>query len=273
MTALPPTRYVTRFWRLARLALHLARGMAIAGFVFPLISPARRRAHVRRWSHALLSVLAIRLHVHDDRAAGPQAGPGSKIMLVANHISWLDIFAINAVSPARFVAKSEVARWPLVGWLSTRAGTLYVHRARRHDTARINREVGAALQAGELVAVFPEGTTTDGTRILKFHSSLLEPAVAEQAAIRPIALSYWRSDGTRCTEIAYDGKWSLWDTLRRMVRLRHIEARLTVLPLVEPQDHRRILAGAAHRAISEALLLPPSGRRTERDGGLPGAAR
>lgn len=245
-----PTSYAVRALRLARLALHLLRGLLIAAIVFPQIDDRRRRTHVRRWSRKLLAILAVRLHVVRH---GEQAVHGAGMMLVANHVSWVDIFAIDAVMPTRFVAKSEVARWPLIGWLSTRVGTLYVQRARRHDTARINRDVRAALERGELVGVFPEGTTTDGSRLLKFHSSLLQPAVSEQAAILPVALSYWRGDGTRCTELAYDGHWSLWDTLRRMVSVRRIRCRLTVLPPLEPGLPRRELSLAAHHAIAEAL--------------------
>jgi len=263
------TGHFVRVARLVRLVLHLLRGMAIAGVVFPFVSEARRRGHVRRWSRQLLAILAIRLHVQ--RADGGQSRHGRPAMLVANHISWIDIFAIDAVMPARFVAKSEVARWPLVGWLSTRAGTLYVSRSRRHDTARINRDMSAALERDELVAVFPEGTTTDGTRILKFHSSLLQPAVSVQAAILPVALSYTRGDGTRCTELAYDGRWSLWDTVRRMLTLQRIDCRLTVLPLMHPQRHRRMLADDARAAIATALDLPVSGTRTERAAGPPDA--
>ncbi len=266
-----PTSRAVSVLRIARLLLHLARGLLIAAIVFPFIGDARRRTHIRRWSRQLLAILAIRLHVVPPAAA--RARTPERAMLVANHVSWIDIFAIDAVMPARFVAKSEVARWPLVGWLSTRAGTLYVRRTRRHDTARINRDVRSALQRGDLVAVFPEGTTTDGSRLRKFHSSLLQPAVSEQAAIVPVALSYWKSDGTRCTELAYDSRWSLWDTVRRMVRVKRIRCTLTLLPALQPQRHRRELTDAAHRAIAEVLEREVSGTRTEKPGGLRGAAR
>lgn len=267
----PVTSLPIRGLRIARLALHLAHGMLVAATVFPHITGARRQAHIRRWSQRLLTILAIRLdvvrHPHARDVSPPRA------MLVANHVSWIDIFAIDAIMPARFVAKSEVARWPLVGWLSTRAGTLYVSRARRHDTARINRDVHAALERGELVAVFPEGTTTDGSRLLKFHSSLLQPAVSGQAAIVPVAVSYWKGDGMRCTELAYDGHWSLWDTVRRMVRVPRIRCTLTLLPHLHPEQHRRELAGAAHRAIAHALDAQLNGSRIDKADGLPGAAR
>ena len=242
------TTLAVRVLRIVRLALHLGRGLLIAGLVFPRVTDAQRQAHIRRWSRELLAILSVRLHVERASESLPQ-----RAMLVANHVSWVDIFVIDAVMPTRFVAKSEVARWPLVGWLSTRAGTLYLSRARRRDTARINRDVRTALERGELVGVFPEGTTTDGSRLLKFHSSLLEPAVSQQAAIVPVALSYWKSDGERCTELAYDAHWTLWQTVRRMVRVADIRCTITLLPALDAQRHRRELASAAHHAIAEAL--------------------
>ncbi len=257
--SVPLTSRAVRVARILRLVLHLLRGLLIAAFVFPSIDHARRRAHVRRWSRQLLGILAIRLRVVHATA---DARVGPRTMVVANHVSWIDIFAIDAVMPARFVAKSEVASWPVLGWLATRAGTLYVHRARRHDTARINRDVRAALDRGELVAVFPEGTTTDGSRVLKFHSSLLQPAVSAHAAIVPVAVSYSRADGTRCTELAYDGHRSLWDTLRRMVQLARIRCTLTVLPPLPARAHRRELADEAHRAIAGSLGVAPSDTRS-----------
>ena len=246
------TSCLTRAARIARLVFHLGRGLVIAAWAFPRITAARRRAHIRRWSLQLLRILAIRLHVvHREGRARPR-----RAMLVANHVSWLDIFAIDAVLPARFVAKSEVARWPLAGWLATRAGTLYVQRARRHDTARINRDMHAALARGERVAVFPEGTTSDGTRLLKFHSSLLEPALQGGVPLLPVALRYRRPDGSICTELAYDGHRTLWDTVRRMVRVPRIECHVTILPPLVDHGHRRELARAAHDAIAQTLDLP-----------------
>lgn len=265
-----PTSFFVRVSRISRLVLHLVRGMLIAAFCFPRISEAGRRTHIRHWSQQLLRILAIQLQVTPAGVARQPHPP--RTVLVANHISWVDVFAIDAVMPARFVAKAEVASWPLAGWLATRVGTLYIRRARRHDTARINRDMGAALQNGELLAVFPEGTTSDGTRLLKFNSSLLEPAVSQQAALLPIALSYWRPDGTRCTELAYDGQWTLWDTIRRMVAVARIECRMTVLPVIEPQHHRRVLATEARRVIGDALGLPVSDSHTETPAGLPVAA-
>ena len=186
------TGWATRYLRISRLALHFARGLVTSALVFPFVGAPQRRRTIQRWSRELLALLSVRLHVH----GRPPPEGARPLMVVANHVSWLDIFAINAVVPVRFVAKSEIRRWPLIGWLCAQAGTLFIRQARRRDTARINELVAAALRAGEVFTVFPEGTTTDGSSVRKFHSSLLEPALAARAAVQPVAIRYERDDGT-----------------------------------------------------------------------------
>lgn len=255
--------------RIARLGLHLLRGLVIAGLFFPFVSRARRRHEVKRWSARLLRILAVRLHVYGDP---PRRGP--PLMLIANHVSWLDIFAINAVLPARFVAKAEVRRWPVIGWFSEKAGTLFIERARRHDTARLSRLVMEAMQAGDPVAIFPEATTSDGSELLKFHSSLLQPALDARAALYPVAIRYVHGDGTPCTEAAYDGEKSLWDTLLLIAMQRTIDVHVYFLaPLAYHDHHRRELAQAAREAIRRTLFPPSRGSHTGKSAGPRAAAR
>jgi 1-acyl-sn-glycerol-3-phosphate acyltransferase len=261
---MPAAQFFRQWTRIIRFALHLARGLLIEAFVFPLQGEDKRKREIQRWSQQLLALLAVRLCVH-----GAPADRTQPLMFVANHVSWLDIFAINAIVPARFVAKSEVRRWPLVGWLCEKAGTIFIERARRHDTARINHAIGDALGAGDVFVVFPEGTTTDGSTVLKFHASLLEPALESGAAVQPVALRYECADGALCTEAAYDGDKSAWDTLVGMTSEREIVARVWFLqPLAPHARHRRELAQAARDAILLRLQPPPSGNRTDRLAGL-----
>jgi 1-acyl-sn-glycerol-3-phosphate acyltransferase len=230
---------------------------------------SRRQHEIRRWSRQLLALLSVELHVEGevpDGAAG--------VMLVGNHMSWLDIFAINAVRPARFVSKAEVRQWPLIGWLSVSAGTLFIERARRRDTARINDSVTAALRGGDMVAVFPEGTATDGTAVHKFHSSLLEPAITAEAAVHPVAIRYTRADGTLCTEAGYDGDKTLWDSFTSMIGQPVIHAHLDFLPpLPAGFSTRREIAQAARDAIERRLFPSVPRSHTETGAGLPAASR
>lgn len=236
--------------RITRVALHLLAGVLTIAFAFPFYSPSRRRAAIRRWSGKMLRIVGVRLHVHGQP---PRAG-GKPALLVANHVSWLDIYVINAVSPVRFIAKSEIRGWPVIGWLSMKTGTLFIERARRRDTARITGLVADALLAGDVCAVFPEGTTSDGRRVLPFHSSLLQPALIADATVFPVALRFERPDATLCTEAAYDGDKSLWQTLLSIAAQPVIHAHVWFLdPVHGGGAHRRTLAQSTHQAIARHL--------------------
>ncbi len=237
-----------RCLRLARVFLHLLRGLLISTLLFPFYSRTRRRQEIRKWSAALMHILGVQVHVHD---APVRARP---LMLVSNHVSWLDIFALNSAIPMRFVAKSEIRRWPFIGWLSAKTGTLFIERGRRSDTARVNRLIAEAMLEGDVVAVFPEGTTSDGTQILRFHSSLLQPALIADAVVQPVALRFTHGDGSLCTEAAFDGDKTLLQSLLQISALRKIAVQLHFLPLLSGDvPHRRALADAAHAAIASRL--------------------
>ena len=242
------TSVVTRGLRFARVFAHLLQGLLIVALLFPFFSRARCRLEIRKWSAALMHVLGVKVHVHD---APVRARP---LMLVSNHVSWLDIFALNSAIPMRFVAKSEIRRWPFIGWLSAKTGTLFIERGRRSDTARVNRLIAEAMLEGDVVAVFPEGTTSDGAQILRFHSSLLQPALIAGAVVQPVALRFTRGDGSLCTEAAFDGDKTLWQSLLQILAQRRIDAQLHFLPLLSGDvPHRRALADAAHAAIASRL--------------------
>jgi 1-acyl-sn-glycerol-3-phosphate acyltransferase len=251
--------------------MHLLQGVAIAGLLFPIVSKRRRRDAIKRWSAQLLRTLGVRLHVHGEPP--PQRGRQKResvspaidappIMMVANHVSWLDIFIIDAVVPARFVAKSEIRTWPVIGWLTEKTGTLFIRRARRHDIARINHALAEAMRDDYPFAVFPEGTTTDGSSVLKFHSSLLQPALLAGAVLYPVALRFMRPDGTLCTEAAYDGPKSLWETLLLIVAQPAIHAHVHFLPPLANHGHRRDFARVAREVIVHSLFPPSRDSRT-----------
>lgn len=183
---------------------------------------------------------------------GPQAA-----MIAANHISWLDIFAISGVRPTRFIAKSEVRDWPLAGWIAERAGTIFIRRERRRDTARINDLVHAALAEGDCVGLFPEGTTTEGDRLLKFHSSLFEPAVANGARIFPVAVRYEHADGSLCRAMAYVGELSFMQSLALVIRQRGTVARVCFAAPVDAAGlGRREIAALAEERVATMLGVP-----------------
>lgn len=246
------TNLCTRVLRFVRVALHVARTAAFGTLVLSFLDHAGRADYVRRWSAHLLSILAIRLEV-----SGKPPGAGTTAMIVANHVSWLDIFAINAAHPVRFVAKSEIRRWPIFGPICEQGGTLFIERARRHHIAEINRKMAAALRQGDTFAVFPEGMITTGDMLLPFHASLLQPALTCEAMLYPVAIRYTRADGSLCSEADYQGEKSMMDSLKLMVTQPKIIARLHFLPpLACSGKHRRELALEAARLIATSLGVP-----------------
>jgi 1-acyl-sn-glycerol-3-phosphate acyltransferase len=252
-----------------RLVAHVAAALFILRLVFPRSSLARRRALHGWWSRKLVRLLGLETRVEGTLPASGEIGA----MVAANHVSWLDVFFVSSVWPTRFISKSEVRDWPVAGWIAERAGTLFVKRARRRDTARINEMVHAALAQGDCVGLFPEATTTMGDRLLRFHSSLFEPAVANNACVHPVAIRYEHADGSLCRALAYDDL-SFMQSLGLIVRQRHVVARLMfAAPIDAAGLGRREVCVLAEARVASLLGLPaPSTEpRTPRD--PPGAPR
>lgn len=265
-----PTSLPVRAWRVLRIALHVLRGLLTAAIVLPWSTPRLRLVLTREWSRSLLTLLGVRLTIR-----GEALNEAShKVMVVANHVSWLDIYLLNAAWPARFVSKAEVRNWPVAGWLAEVTGTLFLERGKRRDTARINGAIATALNHGDCVAFFPEGTTTDGTRIRPFLASLLQPAVDAGAELRPAALRYLNADGSINTRAAYCDEMSMMDSLRNILAQREIRAELHFLaPIACANKTRRELARQSETAISSALSLANPHRTPETPGDPPDAAQ
>lgn len=250
--------------RFLRVVLHLAWGTLLAAVVFPFATQARREAIIERWSRKLLACLNVRLTV----MGAPAARSG--VVFVANHISWLDVWLLHSQRACRFVAKAEVAHWPLIGWLAKKAGTLFIRREQRHHTAAINREITVALAQGACIALFPESTTSDGRQLRRFHPSLLQPAADLGAPVIPVALRYVDDAGRPDTTPAYIDQMTLMESLRRVLAAREIRAELRFLPAIATRGRsRREIARAAQAAIAAALSLPDPDRTPETAPGLP----
>jgi 1-acyl-sn-glycerol-3-phosphate acyltransferase len=141
------------------------------------------------------------------------------VLLVANHISWLDILVMNAAHPARFVSKADVKHWPVLGALITGAGTLLIERESRRDAMRVVHQMADGLRAHDTLAVFPEGTTGDGQSLLPFHANLIQAAISAHAPVQPVALKYVDGpSGARSDAPLFIGDTtllqSIWSTLR-----------------------------------------------------------
>lgn len=233
-------------FRLARVGLHLLWGAATVAVVYPWIAARFRRALKRRWSRQLLETLGIRLKLGAGRTALPARG-----LVVCNHISWLDIYVINALTPAAFVSKDDVKHWPLIGWLCAHTETIFLERGSRAAAQRTRATMIGHLQSAVHVAVFPEGTTTGGDRVLPFHAALFQGAIDAGVAVVPLALRYTDHAGNPSRAPAYDGDITLWQSLRAIARADDIQADLRVMTGVATEGiSRRDLAQRCHEVIS-----------------------
>jgi 1-acyl-sn-glycerol-3-phosphate acyltransferase len=238
-------------WRLTRMALHALHGLLVTLLVLPWLDATGRRARVQWWSARLLRLLGVQLQVHGQFRTGAK-------LIVANHVSWLDITAIHAVCPeARFVSKSDVQRWPLIGRLVDAGDTLYIERDRKRDALRVVQVMTEALSAGDSVAVFPEGTTGDGRALLPFHANLLQAAIDGNAPIQPVALRYSEPGHPVSLAAMFVGETTLMQSMALIARARDLRVTLHVLPAQScGQADRRALA--RHTGLLIASTLDPA---------------
>jgi 1-acyl-sn-glycerol-3-phosphate acyltransferase len=211
--------------RAVRLSAHVFYALLLA-CIFPSLGKESQQRTRRKWSAKLLVILNVRTHPCGTESTKVNSGK----LFTANHISWLDVFVINASTPARFVAKSEVDTWPLVGWLVRRTGTVFIKREYKRDTVRANTVISNYLLTGEDIVLFPQGTSTDGTRPVSFHSSLLQGAIDVGAPVHPVAIFYHDSDGKLIEEVAFTGEMTFFDSLWKVLCLPALCAGVTYLP-------------------------------------------
>jgi 1-acyl-sn-glycerol-3-phosphate acyltransferase len=175
---------------------------------------------------------------------------------VSNHVSWLDILAINAVHPLRFVSKADVRRWPLVGWLVAAAGTLFIERERRRDAMRVVHQLAEALKLGQTIAVFPEGMTSPGDRLLPFHGNLLQAAIVTGTPVQPVALRFADTNQDPSMAAAYVGDTNLVESMWAIATATGLRASVRWLaPESTKHADRRALAAHLHGRIGAALQL------------------
>jgi 1-acyl-sn-glycerol-3-phosphate acyltransferase len=197
------------------------------------------------------------------RALGVQlcvegAAPASGSLLVANHVSWLDILAIASCTPAIFVAKSEVRDWPAIGWLAVRAQALFLKRSSGRSLLRVKNRIAALLLERRDVAIFPEGTTSDGSGVLPFRSGLLQAAVDGARPVQPVAIAYYAEDGNPSVDAAFIDGMSLWQSMVAICRSGRITVRLAfAAPLAPAGRTRKKLAREARETIAATFAQHP----------------
>jgi 1-acyl-sn-glycerol-3-phosphate acyltransferase len=242
-------------FRAVRLVLHLLYG-ALLATIYPHLSRGLQKSIMRQWSIDLLNVLNVRISVSGDISLHDI----KQGLIVANHISWLDVYVMSSILPMRFVAKSEVRNWPFIGWLCSRAQTIFIERNKKSDTVRTNLQMVEHLRQGNAMAIFPEGTTSNGTQVRHFHASLLQPAIDAQTPIYPVGIHYHDKHNKPNFDAAYIDDMSFMQSLWKILSSRDLHVRLTTAHELSTEvENRRLLALEAHRRIAHALSieLPP----------------
>ena len=237
-------------WRVLCVIGMVARGLWLAGLVMPRLDAAGRQRVVQRWSVRMLRCLGVTVRVSGN------AHPGA-VLMVANHVSWLDIPALHASAPrARFVSKSNIAHWPFLGRLARAGGTLFIERERKRDALRVVHEVADALRQSDAVAVFPEGTTGAGHDVLPFHANLLQAAITTATVVQPIAVRYSEPGHAVSVAAQYTGTTTLMESLLKVCRARGLVVDVHFLP-AEPvgESDRRTLAESLRGRIAAELNL------------------
>ncbi len=222
---------------------HTLLGLTLATAVLPLSRKPYRSRLIQWWCKNLLAAFNLRVSSHGYIPA-PNAQP-TTTMFVANHISWSDIHAINSIIALRFIAKSEIKNWPVFGYLVSRANTLFIDRSKKRDAKRTIDVAIQSLQAGDNLCLFPEGTTTDGTTMQPFKSSLIQAAIEAKASIWPVAIRYPHPNGGVNVNVAYAGETTLMESMQNILAQKQPVIELHFLPpiaaeVVAKQDRREL---------------------------------
>lgn len=258
-----------RLVRATRLIGHLLLGALLAHTILGRRVRAQRHdALVRWWARGILRILNVRLEIEGQACTAP-------VLFAANHVSWLDIACLRAALDAEFVAKQEVARWPVIGRMAGLAGTLFLNRGERDASLAAANSMSMALAAGRSVAIFPEGTTGDGRRLGRFHARLYQAAIRTRRPVQAVAIAYPHPyDVQGCTSVAGDrtsratgvhpaapfvGDDNLGRHVWALLAEEALTARLTLCPPIHEPGERRTLAERTRAQIADALdLLSPT---------------
>ncbi len=248
---------VRRDLRLAAVAC-VVLGSLLASPLLVVVG-ARGREHLARTVfRAVLRAVGVRLEVSGRDGL---AARGRGALVVNNHTSWLDIVAVNAVRPMRAVAKRDIASWPVLGWLVSAAGSVYVDRAGLRSLPGTVGRLTEALRGGSMVNVTPEGTTWCGLTHGRFRAAMFQAAIDGGVPVLPVALRFRMSDGTPTTAPAFVGDETIVDSVRRVAALRGLVLEVHVLDELAPgrAADRRALAALAEAAVDTVLLPSPAG--------------
>ena len=237
-----------------RLLFAFVNAFVIVWFKFPRATREQKLAHIQSWSSQVLRVLGVDVQIAH---ASTSLNAINTQLLVANHVSWLDVLVIQALQPCVFVAKSEVQHWPVVGSLAQACGVVFVDRSSSSAARKMVDDVASALHHGYCVAGFPEGTSSEGYAVSLFHANLFEAAIHHGVEVLPLALRYTHAQtGALCLNAAFVGEIGFLTSLHHVLRCSGIQAHVHVGKTLSPHGHtRRTLAHLSHRSVAMQLAV------------------
>lgn len=246
---------LTMLLKYLRLIQAFGHAFWILWIKFPKLDKEQKLQEIKMWSKKTLTVIGIQV-VHDT-VAPPTEPADVPMLLVANHVSWVDALIIQTIQPSIFVAKSEVKSWPIVGNIATACGVVFVDRGSPSSARRMVDDVSSALHHGYCVAGFPEGTSSGGTAVSLFHANLFEAAINHNIQVQPLAIRYVNPQtGSLCLKAAFIGDIGFVQSLHQVMTSSGIQARVHVGKALSPTGHsRRTLAHLSHKCVSGQLEL------------------
>jgi 1-acyl-sn-glycerol-3-phosphate acyltransferase len=239
---------LSRFFSVLRIIAHVVKGCFILLLVFPWLKVEQRYRSIRHWCKQLLGIFQMRLSV-----IGAEQLEDAHYLMAANHISWIDIHVINAFKPHYFVAKSEVASWPIFGWMAKQLGTLFIERGKSNSIRNMVQEVAGQLNQ-KAICIFPEGTSTDGKQVAPFKSNLFEAAIVANAPVYSLAIQYFDvRTGHKTTAPAFIGEMGLLDSIWNLICNPPICAQINISAKLPALKERKALAELSQSLIAEQL--------------------
>lgn len=218
---------------------------------FIFLDQQQRMYLVQCWARRLLTILKIQVIVHGDlQMLHSQTG----YLMVANHISWLDIHVINSLKPMIFVAKSDVAQWPIFGWIAQKIGTIFIRRDKLSDLKRVIQLIQSKIHQRQAICIFPEGTSSDGRQVLEFRSNLFEVVSHTPHQIIPLAIQY-QEDGMYSDRAAFIGDMGLIDSIGRVMQSNSLVADVYLAPPIDADKSRQELAILSREAVLASKLF------------------
>jgi 1-acyl-sn-glycerol-3-phosphate acyltransferase len=237
-------------YRIFRILTHTLVGIVIIASAWSFAEEKTRTKLTKWWCRKLLNCFNITLVTFGE----PPQDNASNNMFLANHVSWADIYALNSILPLQFIAKSDINHWPILGYLTRKSGTIFINRSNRKDTSRIVETTTQRLLAGANVGFFPEGTTTDGTSLVQFKSSIVQAAINANAKLRPVAIRYPLPNGDINTDMAYAGETTLGESMMSVLNQKDPIVELYFLPSIDATSgSRQALTQSAFERIAAQL--------------------